>query len=142
MKIVRKEDKPTVVNTYTPVRSLIDDFFMMDDFFNRPMVTSLNADVWEEDENVMIKMALPGVKKEDISIEINADMITIKGGSKREEEDSKRYYFKSLETHFEQCFNLPAVVDADKAEANYSDGILSVKLPKAEEYKPKSIKVG
>ncbi len=88
-------------------------------------------------------MALPGVNKENIDIEVEADYIRIKGGQKKEEKDDskKKFYFKSLETQFEQTFNLPTAVDASKVEASFKDGILEVKLPKAEEYKPKKISI-
>lgn len=153
MKITKRgnNDNTQLANPgYLPVRSMFDDFFRMpsifDEMFNRstmPNYSSLSADVWEEDDNYIVRMALPGVSKQDVDIEIDADMIRIRGGKREEEkEDSKKkYYFRSLDTQFEQAFNLPAVVDADKAEASFKDGVLEVKLPKAEQYKPKKLSV-
>ncbi len=88
-------------------------------------------------------MALPGVSKDDVVLEIESDIIRIQGGKKVQKEDdkNKKYYFRSMETHFEQTFNLPKVVDAEKAEAKFKDGVLEVKLPKAEQYKPKRISI-
>lgn len=148
--IKRKDGTQMPITTYTPIRSIFDDFFTMpsliDDVFARPVMqryTNLSADIWEEDNNFFVKMALPGVEKGDIDIEVDADYIRIKGGRKSEEkEDSKKkFYYKSLETQFEQTFNLPTAVDASKVEASFKDGILEVKLPKAEEYKPRKINI-
>lgn len=153
MKITKRKDNDNnqiTTASYSPVRSMFDEFFRMpslvDEMFNRSMMpsySSLSADVWEEDDNFFVKMALPGVSKDDVEIEIDADVIRIKGGKKVEKKDDnkKKYYFRSLDTQFEQAFNLPTVVDAEKAEAKFKDGVLEVKLPKADQYKPKKISV-
>ncbi len=152
MKIIKREENNNqLANTaYSPVRDLFEDFFrmpsLMDEMFSRtimPNYYTLNADVWEEDENFFVKMALPGVSKDDVVLEIESDIIRIQGGKKVQKEDdkNKKYYFRSMETHFEQTFNLPKVVDAEKAEAKFKDGVLEVKLPKAEQYKPKRISI-
>ena len=152
MKITKREENNPQVSTslYTPVRSIFDDFFrmpsLMDDMFSRTMMSAysnLSADIWEEDDNYFVKMALPGVSKDEINIEIDQDVIRISGSKKVEEKDEgkRKYYFRSLDTKFEQSFNLPTVVDADRAEANFKDGVLEVKLPKAEQFKPKKIAI-
>jgi len=150
MKDITRKDGTQVPTTYTPVRSIFDDFFftpsLVDEFFSRPAMpryVNPSADIWEEDNNFFVKMALPGVKKEDIDIEVEADYIRIKGNSKKEEksDEKKKYYYKSLDTQFEQTFNLPTAVNASKVEASFKDGILEVKLPKAEEYKAKKISI-
>lgn len=153
MKITKKntENTSSLANpTYSPIRSVFDDFFrfpsIMDEMFNRslmPAYTSLSADLWEEEDNFFVKMALPGISKENIEIEIDADTIRIRGERKEEEkeESKKKYYFRSLDTQFEQIFNLPTIVDSDKAEASFENGVLTVKLPKAEQYKPKRIQI-
>ena len=153
MKIIKREENNNqLANTaYSPVRDLFEDFFrmpsLMDEMFSRTIIMpnyyTLNADVWEEDENFFVKMALPGVSKDDVVLEIESDIIRIQGGKKVQKEDdkNKKYYFRSMETHFEQTFNLPKVVDAEKAEAKFKDGVLEVKLPKAEQYKPKRISI-
>ncbi len=148
MKIVRRDDnKRSYPTTYTPFRSIFDDFFaptVWDEFFTSPTTYSnLSADVWEEKEDIFVKMALPGIKKEDIKITINEDNISIKGETteKEEEDKDKKYYYRSMESSFEQRFNLPTKVDPDKAEAEFKDGVLQVKLPKADEVKPREIEI-
>jgi len=150
MKITKQNQnkKDNRITTYHPVSLMIDEFFrspfFIDDFwFQSNGSKSLLADLWEEDDNFYIKMAMPGVNKNDIDVTITVDTVTIKGGSmkKDEKDDKRRYFHKTIETYFEQTFNLPAVIDLDKAKADYEDGILSVTLPKVEESKPKSLKV-
>jgi HSP20 family protein len=149
MKIVRRDDnnKRSYPTTYTPFRSIFDDFFtptVWEEFLTSPTTYSnLSADVWEEKDDVFVKMALPGIKKEDIKITINEDNISIKGETKEKEEEDKdkKYYYRSMESSFEQRFNLPTKVDPDKALAEFKDGVLQVKLPKADEVKPREIEI-
>jgi len=130
------------------MRSILDDFFatpmLLDNMFNNSFASKdLSVDLWEEDDTYFVKMALPGVNKDDVEIDIVNDSVTIKGHTKKEKDESskKKYYCQTLETSFEQTFNLPGKIDADKAEASYKDGILTLKLPKSEETKPKKIEV-
>ena len=148
MKIIRREDpKRTYPSTYVPFRSIFDDFFtptVWDDFSTTSSVSNLSADIWEEKDNIFVKMALPGIKKEDIKITINEDNISITGQSKREEEEKeedRKYYFRSMESSFEQSFNLPTKVNPDNVQAEFKDGVLTVTLPKAEEVKPREIEI-
>jgi HSP20 family protein len=148
MKIVKRDDsKRSYPTTYTPFRSIFDDFFtpsIWDDFFTtQSSFSNLSADIWEEKDDIFVKMALPGIKKEDIKITINEDNISIRGQSKEKEEDEKekRYYFRSMDTSFEQSFNLPTKVNPDKVDAEFKDGVLKVKLPKADEVKPREIEI-
>ena len=139
MKIVKRDDISPNRNYY-PVRSIFDDFFW-DEF---PVVSQTpSANVWEENDTVHVEMAVPGLKREDIDITITSDSITISGNTKTEEkEDSKKkYYYKNMESSFEQSFNLPTKVDSEKARAKLDNGIIHITLPKADEVKPKQITI-
>ncbi len=148
MKIV-KRNTTNGLTPYVPFRSMLDDFISsnswMDDFFDKTFSSkNLYADVWEEDDNFFIKMAMPGVNKDNIEITTTPEAITIKGSTKKEEEranDKKNYYFKSIDNSFEQTFNLPARFDSDKAVAKYENGILTLTLPKSDEVKSKKIEI-
>ena len=149
MKIIKRTDSDSNVMPYSPMRSMLDDFFstgsLLDEMFSRSFTSkNLFVDVWEEDESFSVKMAMPGVDKDSIEITTTADSVTIRGGTKKEEEkkEGKRnYYYRTLESSFEQTFNLPTKVDSDKAVASYEDGILTLALPKSEEVKPKKIAI-
>jgi len=104
---------------------------------------SLAVDMYETDDSVVLKTAVPGVKAEDISVSVTGDTLTIKAESKEEEEVKRENYLRRERRFGSYCrsVTLPGGLEAENAEADYSDGILTLTLPKAEEVKPKSITV-
>ena len=146
MKIIKEKQKPQET-LYTPVRSLMDNFFdyplsRWDDFFYRDF-ESLSANIWEEDNNIFVQMAMPGIKKEDIKISVTGDTLSIEGKSQEQkEEKEKKYFLKSFQAcSYSQSFNLPSLVNPDGVEAKFEDGVLTIKMPKANEVKPKQIEI-
>lgn len=100
-------------------------------------------DVFDDKDNLVVKAELPGLKKEEIELSLHDGVLTISGERKRESEKkegesfrSERYFGK-----FQRSVTLPTAVDANKVNAAYKDGVLTVELPKAEEAKPKQIAV-
>jgi HSP20 family protein len=99
-------------------------------------------DLYQNADNVIAVIELPGMRKEDIEISLHDGMLTISGERRAETQEgdkaerSERYVGK-----FHRSITLPAQVNADKVTATYKDGILTVTLPKAEEAKPKQIQV-
>lgn len=100
-------------------------------------------DVFDDKDNFVVKVELPGMKKEDINLSLHDGVLTISGERKFERENkegetfrSERYFGK-----FQRSVTLPAAVDSNKVTASYKDGVLSVELAKAEEAKPKQIAV-
>lgn len=104
---------------------------------------NLALDIYETDQAVVVKASLPGVKPEDIDISVVGDTLTIKGEVKEESEtEDGCYHCRERRTGaFERTVTLPSSIVPDKAEAKFENGILNLTLPKAEEVKPKSIKV-
>ena len=101
------------------------------------------VDLYEDKDNVVVRAELPGLKKEDIDISLHQNSLIISGERKLESEDkdgetsrSERFFGR-----FQRALELPKAVDANKVSATYKDGILTVKLPKTEESKPKQITV-
>jgi HSP20 family protein len=97
------------------------------------------VNIREDEKRFTLDLAVPGIEKKDLKIEINEDVITISSEQKVEKEDN-RDDFKRREfsyTAFCRSFYLPENVNKEKIEANYKDGILSVVLPKDEEEKAK-----
>ena len=100
-------------------------------------------DLYQNNDNVVAVIELPGTRKEEIEISLHDGMLTISGERKRESssngdnaERTERYIGA-----FRRSIALPTRVDANKVSATYRDGILTVTLPKAEEVKPKQIQV-
>lgn len=105
----------------------------------------LAVDLYETDDEVTLKTPLAGVKPEDVDISIEGDTVTIHGESKeeKEEKDKKRnYYFREVRYgKVGRNIRLPADVEADKAKADFEDGMLKLTIPKAAKAKPKKVKV-
>ena len=104
---------------------------------------TLAVDVYETDDAIVVKSAIPGVKPEDLDISLTGDTLTIKGETKGEEEVREETYIRRERRYGSFCraLAIPASVVADKAEAEFEHGVLTLTLPKAEETKPKAVKV-
>ena len=102
------------------------------------------VDIYEsETHEVVIKAELPDVKKEDIGVTVENNVLTLTG-ERKQEESVKRDQFQRVERRFgsfSRSFTLPATVDASQIAASYKDGVLTVRLPRREEAKPKQITV-
>jgi len=103
----------------------------------------LTIDVYQTDANIVIKSTVAGVNPENIDIDINNDMVTVKG--KRDKDEivkTENYFYQELYWGtFSRSVILPVEVDSDKARATIKNGILTIKLPKLEKTKSKKIKV-
>lgn len=101
------------------------------------------VDIYEEAGDVVIKAELPGMKKENIDVNISGDTVTISGEKKKEEKVEKKNYYSIERSYgsFKRTFRMPAEVQADKAKANFKDGVLELRVPKTEEAKKKEKKV-
>lgn len=102
------------------------------------------VDVAEEGDNLILKAELPGMKEEDIEIEFENGVLTLKGERSFETDKSERNYHRIERSYgkFVRSFNLPRSVDADAIEANYENGVLEITIPKREEAKPRQIRIG
>jgi HSP20 family protein len=112
-----------------------------DDFFSvSPRSNGLPAvNIREDEKNYFLELAVPGIDKKDLKIDINEDVITISSETKSETDESKDGYKRKEFSYSSFCrsFYIPDNVNRDKIAANYKDGILSVELPKQEEEKNK-----
>ncbi len=101
------------------------------------------VDVVEHDDSFVIEAELPGMNKDDIKISVTNDVLTIRGEKKIEKEDKKKNYHRTERSYgsFSRTFALPGNVKADKVDAEFKNGILTVTVPKSEEAKPKQIDV-
>lgn len=101
------------------------------------------ADITEDEREVTIDIELPGMKKEDIKVEVRNNVLTI-SGERRQERKSETPEGSRIERHygrFERSFALPETVDDQKVSANYQGGVLTLHLPKTEKAMPKEVKV-
>lgn len=103
------------------------------------------VDIYETDNHeVVIKAELPDMKREDISVTFENNVLTLKGERKYESEVPRDRFqrFERFYGTFSRSFTLPATVDAAKISAGYKDGVLTIRLPQREEAKPKQITIG
>ena len=100
---------------------------------------TLSVDVRDEDEAFVLSALVPGLKAEDLHIQILEDVVTVEGEFKADENE---YLMRELpHGSFNRTLRLPATLDADKAEAKITDGVLTLRLPKAESARPKTVKI-
>jgi HSP20 family protein len=129
------------------LREAMDRLF--DDAFTRPLShrdggwSAPAIDMYQTDNEVVVKAALPGFKAEDVQINVTGEVLTIRGEVKREEEQKEKAWHLREQRwgSFERSIALPTDVVSEKAEADFDNGILTITLPKAEEVKPKTITV-
>ncbi len=110
--------------------------------FNQAWVPAV--DIYETDSHeVVIKAELPDVKREDIGVTFENNVLTLTG-ERKQEQSTKREQFQRIERRFgtfSRSFTLPTSVDAGQIAASYKDGVLTIRLPRREEAKPKQIAV-
>jgi len=98
------------------------------------------VDIYDANGDIVLRADLPGLKQEDIDLQLTGDTLTIRGERKLSEEHS---YMRVERPHgnFERSFTLSVPIDQSKVKASYREGVLEIVLPKAEEAKPKQVKV-
>jgi HSP20 family protein len=102
------------------------------------------VDVYEDEQNLVLKLEVPGLNEEDINVSLENETLTVQGERKFEKEEKEENFHRIERRYgsFSRTFKLPNTVDSDKVEASYEKGILKISLAKKAEAKPKQIKVG
>jgi HSP20 family protein len=109
----------------------------------RPADFAPAVDVHEESEALVLRAELPGVKREDIEIQVDGNVLTLKGERKLESERKDRQYHRVERSYgtFVRQFQLPTNVDSSQIDAQLAEGVLTLKLPKKQEQKARKIEV-
>src|SRR5689334_17034603 len=135
-------------NDFLSLRDAMDRLF--DESFLRPfgdggmaLSSAPAVDVCETNDKVTVTASIPGIKPEDIKITVTGDVLQLSGEMKEDNErDEATYHVRERRFgSFNRSINLPTPVVSDKAEALFENGVLKLTLPKAEEARPKAIKV-
>jgi len=134
------------VHEMMTLREAMDRLF--DEAFTRPITSEASmempaVDLYQTDNEVVVKASLPGMNPDDINISVTADVLTLKGDYKQEDEIKDAQYHIREHRHgiFERSIMLPASVQPDKAKAEFDKGILSITLPKTETIKAKTVNI-
>ena len=135
--------KRTKKNELWDLRREVDRLFR--EFIEGPrnMVYLPALDIYEDEDKIVIEADIPGVKKEDIKISVEDNILTIKAEKKKEKkaEEKDIVYEEIAYGLYAREIDLPHTVDTEKIEAEYKDGVLKISLPKKEEVKPKQIEI-
>lgn len=145
-EIVRREPANGGVH---PLDRIVDGWFTRDPFFSflRPSGAvdegSLAVDVSEDAEHVIVRASLPGFRREDVQVEVDEGVLTISARREEEaEERSEKFYRKERrEGSVSRRIALPTGVDEDGAAAELADGVLTLRLPKAEKARRRQIQI-
>jgi len=128
---------------------------LFDDFFSgRPMLASRHmladsglgwtpaVNIREMDDAFLVYAALPGVERSDVNLEVKDNTLTLTGQAKESEETEDGWLRRELPAgQFYRAFNLASEVDSGKVSANFKNGILEIRLPKAEQSKPRKVQI-
>jgi HSP20 family protein len=100
-------------------------------------------DVRENDQQYSVTVELPGVRKEDVHVEIEEGVLTIRGEKASERDEKKEHcrYTERTYGSFRRSFRLPSDADADRLDASFKDGVLAVTIPRTEAAKPRTIAI-
>lgn len=122
---------------------LFDEVWGRPGFFDGDRALSPALDVVEDEDSITVSVELPGLKKEDVNVQVENGVLTISGEKKTETEKKDRQWHRMERRYGAFCrtLSLPRGVVADGAEAKFADGVLSIRLPKREDVKPKAVRI-
>lgn len=102
-----------------------------------------NVDIFENENELLVKAELPGIDPKNVELNVENNVLTISGERKLEFEDKRENYHRVERAYgtFSRSFSLPRLIDENKIEADYKDGVLTVHVPKHERAKPKQIRI-
>ena len=145
-----KEEEPSSLSTPWLLRREFDDMierFFGDDSmisrgsFGRIITPAVN--IAENENEITVTAEIPGMEKDDLDVSLTGDTLTIKGEKKVEHEERSDNFHRFERSYgsFSRSLSLPCEVQHDKVDASYKNGVLTLKLPKAEDCRSKSVKI-
>lgn len=143
MSIQRWDPWRDIISLREAMNSLLDESFSRPRAGMAAMTSGMAVDLRETEDAYVVETVLPGVKAEDVDISVLGDTVRISAEAResQEQQDAKWLIRERRFGAFERTLTLPSQVKADQAEANFSDGILTITLPKAEESRARQIPV-
>ena len=144
MALIRWEPTREVDTLQSEVNRVFDAFFGNGSGATRQRRWVPAMDLVETDEQLVLRADLPGLRKEDVELEVKDGVLTVSGERKAEHEEKGEGFHRVERSfgRFARSLSLPRGVDADKVQAGFSDGVLEVRIPKPEETKPTRVQIG
>ena len=121
---------------------LFEDSVISPRFANAASGHGIAANLYETSEGFTLQLPMPGVKPEDVEITVQQDVVRLKWENKVQIPEGAHVHWNGFQSgQYQQAFTLPAPINAEVVEATYNDGILTLRLPKAEHAKARTIKI-
>lgn len=121
---------------------LFEDSFIFPRFVSQFGGRGVPANLFETKEGFVLQVPMPGVKPEDVEVTTHQDTVSLKWETRVNVPEGATTHWQGFQHgQYQQSFTLPASINAERAEANYADGILTLTLPKAEHAKARTVKV-
>lgn len=143
MSIIRWEPFDEMMSMRESMDRLFEDFFTRRPRTAAPLVWQPATEVFETDSEVVVKAELPGIDPKSVAVTITAEGLSIKGEAKADHEEKGRNYYRRELRYgaFQRTIPLPTEVKSEETKAAFRNGILEVRVPKAERVRPKTVKV-
>ncbi len=147
MSLMRFDPERELWSLRDAMNRLMEESFVLPSMVGEIQTTGrtwgLAVDMFETDDHLVVKATAPGVKPENLEVTVQGETLTIKGETSEEQEKKEGHYFyrERRQGAFSRSLTLPFPIQNNKVEATCENGVLTLKLPKAEEIKPHSIKV-
>ena len=142
---LRRRESEGLMRPFEEMRRMMEDFWLtpFEEFGRWGDGFVPKVDVKIEDKDVVVSAELPGMDQKDIDVTVTKDSVRIAGEKKHEEKEEEKGYYRHETSYgsFERIIDLPTEVDENKAEAEFSKGVLTIRLPKNEEAQAKQKKI-
>ncbi len=134
MTLIKFEPLREIESLQDRIQKYFDDFWGFGLNFNFKDNFSPRIDISEDKDHINVAAEMPGVKKDNIKITLQDNILTIEGEKKKASEQKEKDFYRSerMFGSFKRCFTLPAEVDSEKVEARFEDGMLHIQLKKIE----------
>ena len=145
MSLVRWDPFRNIATLQDRINRLFDDAFPRPAGSDEDLVCAWRplVDIFETENGIVIQVDLPGVTKEDVSVEVKENVLTIQGERKIETQASDDQYYRRERScgTFQRSFTMRSIIAPDKIKASFKNGVLKIEIPKPEEEKPRQVSV-
>jgi HSP20 family protein len=145
MTVIKWDPLRNITTLQDRINRLFEDAFPRSDEAEQDLVCAWRpvVDIYETDQGIVITADLPGVDKQDVSVEVKENVLTIQGERKSETQVGDDQYFRRERAcgTFQRSFTLRSVIAPDLIKASFKNGVLKIHIPKPEEEKPKQVTV-
>ncbi|HUR82369.1 MAG TPA: Hsp20/alpha crystallin family protein [Thermoanaerobaculia bacterium] len=137
--------RPDLADLQTQLHRIFEPFARLANREDEDLVSGAwvpAVDVAETQEKILVRAEVPGMKQEDIQIEFENGLLTLRGERKLEKSEGMTWHrVERVYGNFSRSFTLPRTVDPERITASYREGVLEIEVPKKEEAKPKNIRI-